>query len=258
MSSNDERTAEGTESAVRPAEDERGLDKVHGIVRRAIVNGDLQPGVIVSQVQLARELGVSRTPLREALRLLQREGLVEGEPNRRVRVAPISVEDLEELFTLRVVNEAVGIRLTVPTLTASDIAELRGLIEEMDRIAELRDRERWEIPHREFHRRLVRGFGARPARLIEELADHSERYRRAHLESGPRAWTVGPAEHSLIVDACAAGDAQEAAMLLVRHISRTALFVLTQMAPEHEPSKLRMALRTVTLSEESNSAPSGG
>lgn len=235
--------------------EDRSLDKVHGLVRRAILNGDLQPGLIVSQVQLAQDLGVSRTPLREALRLLQREGLVEGEPNRRVRVSPLSVEDLEELYTLRIVNESVGIQLTVPTMTAADIEGLRELIAEMDRVAELRDRERWEVPHREFHRRLVCGFGTRPAAFLEELADHSERYRRAHLESGPRAWTIGPAEHAKILDACEQGDAQEASALLVRHISRTALFVLTQIAPEHEPRNLRAALRTVMRGDERDTGP---
>lgn len=240
-----------------PGVEQRGLDMVHGIVRRAILNGDLEPGLIVSQVQLAQELGVSRTPLREALRLLQREGLVEGERNRRVRVAAISVEDLEQVYTMRVINEAIAIRLTVPSMTAADIDGLRELVSEMDSIAKLRDRERWEVPHREFHRRLTGSIGARPARLLEELADHSERYRRAYLESGPRAWSVGPAEHAVILAACADGEAQEAATLLVRHISRTALVLLTQIAPEHEPRMLRDALRAETSGDEQDPLHTG-
>ena len=227
-------------------QDQLSLDSVHARVRHAILHGTLEPGTIMSQVQLAQELGVSRTPLREALRLLQREGLVDAEPNRRVRVASISIEDLEQLYTLRIVNEAFGIRLTVPELTATDVEALRALLGEMDRFAAQRDLDRWEVPHREFHRRLVRGAGARPLKLIEELSDHAERYRRAYFDvGGPRAWSTGPAEHAAIVDACSRGEAGEAAELLARHLSRTALGVLMQIAPEHDPREIRAAVRSV-------------
>ena len=76
--------------------------------------GSSPPGAVMSQVALAEELGISRTPLREALRMLQSEGLVEGEPNRRVRVAPMTRTDLEELCVMRVTLEAEAIRLSVP------------------------------------------------------------------------------------------------------------------------------------------------
>jgi DNA-binding GntR family transcriptional regulator len=236
---------------------ELSLDKVHDLVRQAILHGEIEPGAIMSQVQMAQELGVSRTPLREALRLLQREGLVEAEPNRRVRVASFSIADLEQLYTLRIVNEALGIRLTVPQMSADDVEALRDLLSEMDRFAEARDPDRWEVPHREFHRRLVQGAGARPLRLLEELSDHSERYRRAYLDSGPRAWTTGPTEHAGILDACARGDEVEAAALLGRHLSRTALTVLMQIAPEHDPRDIRVAVRSVMRADESDPSPLG-
>ena len=72
-------------------------DDVYQRVRNAILDGELAPGAVMSQVALAEELGISRTPLREALRMLQSERLVEAEPNRRVRVAPMSPRDMEEL-----------------------------------------------------------------------------------------------------------------------------------------------------------------
>src|SRR3954453_2817779 len=68
----------------------QGLDYVHRTIREAILDGTLEPGTTMSQVMLADELGVSRTPLREALRMLQNEGLIESEPNRRVRVSEVS------------------------------------------------------------------------------------------------------------------------------------------------------------------------
>ena len=92
----------------------QGTEDVYERVRAAILDGELAPGAVMSQVALAEELGISRTPLREALRMLQSEGLVEGEPNRRVRVAPMTARDLEEVCVMRVTLEAEALRLSVP------------------------------------------------------------------------------------------------------------------------------------------------
>lgn len=77
-------------------------EQVYERVREAILDGVLAPGTVMSQVALAEDLGISRTPLREALRMLQSEGLIEAEPNRRVKVAPMTPADLEELWMIRV------------------------------------------------------------------------------------------------------------------------------------------------------------
>src|ERR1700722_10486 len=92
----------------------QNTEDVYERVRTAILDGDLAPGAVMSQVALAEELGISRTPLREALRMLQSERLVEAEPNRRVRVAPMSPADLEELYVVRITLEAEALRLSVP------------------------------------------------------------------------------------------------------------------------------------------------
>src|SRR5437588_4287074 len=98
---------------------ELSTELVHARLRDGILRGEFDPRVPISQVQLAARLGVSRTPLREALRMLQREGLIDSEPNRRVRVAELSVVDLEQLYAARIVIEALGTRIAVPSLTES-------------------------------------------------------------------------------------------------------------------------------------------
>src|SRR5215475_14503790 len=110
---------------------ELSTEVVHDRLRRAILRGELDPKVPISQVQLAARLGVSRTPLREALRMLQREGLIDSEPNRRVRVAELSLADLEQLYAARVLIEALAVRMTVPAYTAADLAELKDALAEM-------------------------------------------------------------------------------------------------------------------------------
>jgi DNA-binding GntR family transcriptional regulator len=222
---------------------------IHRRLRQSILTGELSAGSELSQVQLADEFGVSRGPVREALRLLEREGLVHAELNRRVRVASFSPADLEELYALRITTEGLAIRATVPHLTDDDIASLHADIEEMGALVG-QDMATWEHVHRRFHHTLVAYSGARVVRLIEQLSDHAERYRLVYFAQGPRAWVQGDTEHREIVAACEAADPPAAAAALARHLARTASSVLMQVAPDHEPSLVRNAVRAASNAEE--------
>lgn len=205
----------------------------------------MPPGTWISQVQLAKRFGVSRGPIREALRLLEREGLIETAVNQRSKVSAFSIDDLEQLYAARIAVEGLGIASSVPRFTQADLNELGGLLETLDALAG-KDVQGWDTTHRAFHAALVKHAGARLVGMLDELYDHAERYRRVYIAGDPRAWSVGAAEHRQIVDACTARDSRLAAGLLARHLSRTALAGLTLMAPEHEPALLRTAVRQVT------------
>ena len=221
---------------------------IHDALREAILGGDLCAGAVLSQVSIAESFGVSRGPVREALRLLQREGLVDAELNRRVRVAEFSVSDLEELYAMRVVNEALAVRATVPRLTSHELEDLHRCLEEMDATAGV-DVHAWEQPHRRFHRGLVAHAGPRLVRLVEQLSDHAERYRRAYISGDPRAWSVGAAEHREIYEAVKRGDASAASVATVQHLARTALTVLANLAPTHDPTLVRGAMHAALGSD---------
>src|SRR5260370_8656663 len=100
-------------------------------LRRAIMRCEIPSGVQLSQRELSQLMGVGRTPLREALRMLQREGLIEAEPNHRVRVADFSIPDLEQLYTMRISLEALAIRLTVPLLQPEELRRLHGSLTQL-------------------------------------------------------------------------------------------------------------------------------
>jgi DNA-binding GntR family transcriptional regulator len=113
----------------------------------------------------------------------------------------------------------------------------------------------WDRVHRRFHHTLVAYSGARIVRLIEQLYDHAERYRSAYAAQGPRAWSQGDAEHREIVAAAEARDPGESAAALARHLARTASSVLMQVAPDHEPSLVRNAVRAASKDAEEPPRP---
>jgi DNA-binding GntR family transcriptional regulator len=209
-------------------------------VRNAILDGELAPGAVMSQVALAQELGISRTPLREALRMLQSERLVEAEPNRRVRVAPMSPGDLEQLCVARVTLEAEAMRLSVGRLSSEDVAHLEGYMAEMAHFADAEDYRRWTVPHRNFHRALTAPAGERINDLLGQLFDHTERYRRLHVGHGPTPWAT--AGHREILDAVKAGERERSAGLLASHYARTGFEVVELLDSGYDPEALRAAL----------------
>jgi DNA-binding GntR family transcriptional regulator len=227
------------------AEDRGQFEPAYRRLRDEILSGHLAPGTRISQVQMARRYGMSRSPLREALRMLQREGLVEGALGKRSRIAPLNGRDLEQLYAMRIVIEAFAIQVTVATATEEEDEELRRYLGEMATHQETRDFDAWERPHQAFHRTLIAGAGERLVSSAAELTDHAGRYRRVFLQE-PRTWSPAAAEHSAIAEAFIARRPAEAAHELASHLAKTALTVAASLAPDHEPAAVREALRVVT------------
>ena len=100
----------------------------HARLRRLIIRGAIAPGSELSQVELARRVGVSTTPLREALRRLEAEGLVDSRHNRRPRVRPLDVEELDSIYAARIMLEGLALRLTVPAMADEQLTRLHETI----------------------------------------------------------------------------------------------------------------------------------
>jgi DNA-binding GntR family transcriptional regulator len=226
----------------------QGVAAVHDRLRNAILRGDFPPGEPISQVKVAQDLGVSRTPLREAIRMLEREGLLEGEPNKRMRVATFSVSDMEELYALRITIEALAIRLTVPQLSDDDLAELEDLLVTMAVFTEQENYEAYSMPHRAFHSGLVARSGRQIVGLISQLSDHSELYRRLHTTAAPNAWIIAGGQHHAILEACVARDPDLAAVRLAEHLAHTVLDNLEIIESGLKPLALRRALQAIRRS----------
>ncbi len=224
--------------------DGQNVSQVHDRLRDRILAGDIPPGEI-SQAALARNLDVGRTPLREAIRMLQREGLVSSEPNRRIRIASLSASDAEELLVMRVALEGTAIRITVPTVGSEGIAELEGLLAQMDHYMRSADPIGYRAPHHAFHARLVAGGGERIATMIAQLFDHAERYQTTFGVASPEVWERRRAEHRAILDAVAEQDADLAVLRLAEHYGFTASMVFEGLGGGYSPDRLRTVLAAI-------------
>ncbi len=231
------------------------ITHVHDYLRRQILEGTIPPGAVLSQVQLAQQLGVSRTPLREALRLLQEERLVVAEHNHRVRVAGINLEELESLYASRIMLETLALALTIPRLSQSEIDALAHALAAMDAADNRHDSDAWEQGNRRFHALLATHAEERIRQTIHRSIDASERYRRIKLQTAPDSRAVAKTEHTSIFTACRERNIGGAVELLARHLARTALTVIAHVSPEYEPTAVRTALKLITGKSNNPSQP---
>jgi DNA-binding GntR family transcriptional regulator len=196
-------------------------------LRSRILAGVLQAGSQLRQEVLAAELGVSRIPLREALRLLEGEGLVTIVPHRGAVVSVLSPEEIGELFDLRVLIEADLVRRAVPKMTREELREAEETLAGYKSAFERRDVQSWGGLNTRFHLALYRpARRPRSLALAQTLLDQTDRYTRMQLllTSGE---SRAQQEHQDLLAACRAGEAEQAGRLLERHI-RTAAATLIE------------------------------
>lgn len=217
--------------------------RAHSTLRTWILEGELEPGRPISQVELARKLGVSRGPLRESLRSLQHEGLVVHAHNQQARVADVSPQDLDHLYAMRIALESLAVSISVPLLSADDLVKLDGLMNLINESKKKGDIVAWKKPHDEFHAMLIRPAGERLERECAQLYEHAQRYRRIYIASEPHLWATGVAEHTEMALAARARDSERAALAAANHIARTAAVVVASMDPGWDLAHVRRAIK---------------
>jgi DNA-binding GntR family transcriptional regulator len=189
-------------------------------LRRAILSGEIAPGEWIRQEDVAERLGSSRLPVREALRILEAEGLTEHEPRRGARVPSLSMHEVDVIYRMREQLEQLAIGESIPHLTAADVRQLE---EVQSRIEGNSDVATFLELDREFH--LLSYTGCRIEQLtssVVRLWNSTAHHRRTFVQlSGPgRQWVIN-AEHRLLLDAIARRDVTDAERFLSGHIRRT-------------------------------------
>lgn len=220
-----------TERAIEIEAPLLGMTKARAVyaeLRRRILTGELAPGLTVNQESVAAKLGVSITPLREALRRLEMEGLVRLEAHRNVIVPPLTREELVELYVIRIELDPLAARLAAESASEAEIASIVRLSNQKaarDPVVQL------EL-NRAFHKAIYSACGnAALITILDQLWDRTDRYRlilvKQEVDRGP----MSTSEHVDIANAIAARRPKEASQLMRQHISRSRERIAQSIVP---------------------------
>ncbi|MBU6244900.1 MAG: GntR family transcriptional regulator [Actinomycetales bacterium] len=211
-------------------------EAVLATLRSEIASGDLAPGEQVVQDDLARRYGVSRVPIREALRILEAEGLLEYHAHRGYFVAVLSVEDLAEVYRIRELLEAEALALVVDQIEDDDIADLDGLMREVERATQTQDVSAISAANRAFHFAMLQACGMpRLVRMIRLLWDATDAYRSVYFLEPSSLERVND-EHRQMMAALRDRDAERLIAVQAEHRHRSVVAVTGRIRAMHASS----------------------
>lgn len=193
-------------------------DEVAERIRDLIRAGELEPNSRVNELQLAERFGISRTPLREAIKILATEGLLELLPNRGARVPAVNEAEIDEMLEVIAGLEANAARLLAKRITDSEIADIAELHEAMLEAFERRDEARYFTLNRQIHEAMMRAAkNATLAQLYAGLSSRIQRFRYAAHKT-PEQWQRAIDEHEEMLRLMIERDGEKLAALMERHI----------------------------------------
>lgn len=202
---------------------ESAVDAVYQVLRQAILSSALKPGERLDVEGLGEKLGVSLTPVRNAIHQLDAEGLIEIRPRSGTFVANLSCQDVEETFEIRMALESLAAEKAVKNIKASDLKRLKELLKSLRKPVRNEDeRKRHEHDNIELHQILVNASGNR--RLIDMYEALNAHIKIARIHASDRNWSSRlpeeQAEHEEIVNAIEEGDSKKVIAALRKHINR--------------------------------------
>jgi DNA-binding GntR family transcriptional regulator len=189
-------------------------------VRELILSGELGPGAVLNQARLAADIGISTTPLREALRRLKQQGLVELDAHRDARVTPLEAAEARDLLELRQSLDPLAAGLAAQRRTAADLEHMRAGLDRLESLPSNPSAAQL-ARHREFHAAIYRAsHNALLVESLDALWDKTDRYRRYALqvERSDEELSQRAEEHRLLLEAVQDRDDAAASHLMHRHV----------------------------------------
>jgi DNA-binding GntR family transcriptional regulator len=223
-----------TASALAPLDSPRRslADQAAAAIRRAVGDGDLRAGELYSAHDMADRLGVSRSPVREALMRLAEAGLVTFERNRGFRIVTPQARDIAEVFALRLLLEVPAARTAARAADESLGPDLRTELAAMARAAARRDTPRFMLHDRRLHARILGAAGNRRlAAVVESLRDATRVLGASTVERSRGLLDIW-AEHEPIVAAVESHDASAAARAMREHVANTGRLLVSQASTD--------------------------
>jgi DNA-binding GntR family transcriptional regulator len=225
------------------------VDEIYLVLRERIIDGSFAPGQRLSQEHLAKELQVSRTPLREAFQRLERDGLLNISANRGMHVSSLNNSDTEQLYALRLLVEPPTLRALLDRITDQDIAQM---LEALDAMSRNTDRTReFQEAHRRFHDVALDHYPSAIAELTHSLHAKIYRHQRAYL-SRPRVPEDFVYADKLLLNAIRQRDGALVHQVLEFHLVDAALGLILELNPDHCFDPLLLALRGIGINLESD------
>jgi DNA-binding GntR family transcriptional regulator len=199
---------------------------IHAALRRQILTGQVRPGDRLVEGELARRWGVSKSPLREALKTLQHEGLVEAVPRRGYLVTAITVKQVQDLFDLRLILERESAARAARTASPMQIETLRRFVGDPYVVGDVDSQNRFLTANKQFHLAVAQTTGnQRLVGLLDRLLDELERLFHLGLDVRDRA-DVLVEEHRALVAAVEARDPERAAAVMETQVENARQMVL--------------------------------
>ncbi len=213
-------------SAVSPLKRTRLVDEAARALREAILTGEFPSGTRLRQVQLATQLGISRTPLREAFMKLEQEGLIELLPGGGLRVALLNLDEAVELYDIREVLDGLAARLAAQRISGRELRDLERHLNRMKECLTRQDAHRWFVAHVGFHDEIFRASGNGRLRTFAWVVRLSIQRFHPVLLTTPKRLTEAYREHREICEAIRVHDPEASERLARAHIANAKDIVL--------------------------------
>lgn len=212
------------------ASPEAGITRIerptlHNVVvtrlRDMIIEGLLKPGVRIHEGQLGEQLGVSRTPLREGLKVLAMEGLVELVPGRGAMVRTLKAKDVQDMLSVQSVLEQLAGSLTCQNASDAEIRDVRRLHDEMLAFYRVGDRLQYFKKNQQIHAALIALSGNESLAMVHDILQSRMRRIRFLGDQNDETWSGAVADHEEMIAALEKRDGKRLSAALVDHLSRT-------------------------------------
>lgn len=226
------------------------VPEIRDQIRNSILQGELAPDTPLSSVQLAKRFDVSRTPLREALRLLQEEGLVTMTDNHRARVAINSPDDLDAVYAQRILLSALCTSLSVREFTATHVKKMHKTHEQLVAAYEAGNLKAWQKANQKFHDTHMSKAPEALASEVSRLQQRCRYFFTVWAAHHPNEQHLTIADHENILDACTQESPQGAAEGMARHLYRVGATLYNTVSGNQTPIAMSTALAQVAQGDD--------
>lgn len=204
-------------------------------MKKQIIDGILSPNQSIVEQTLSKELEVSRTPLREAIQRLEFENLLQRKANGRLKVAPISLKDVEEVFKVRSKLEAIAVSEAITNLTEEDIEQLTHLSFMIDQMNQKRIIKEVILYGEKFHNYIYQlSKNKTVIKILSQLKDHIDRYRQLTPLNQSNESSESINDHHIILQHMIDGNSEEASNIMEKHIMRSMQSIIEKIKHDEQ------------------------